>query len=229
MISTARLEDSNPKETSGGYYRLFGVQQLGLLMSKVQGTVISSGSELERMIIARVHAIPDLDDFLEAEIMPEGVFIAPKKQVNKSKKLRVPKGELDFLIFKRRDGQQRCYVVELKDGHLFDTKKASAERTAIHSFVERNAPMLQYVVQCHFVDFNQDDKDVIVHGFKNKITKDEAMTGREFCKLLEIDYDEIVGARRPDQEANVQFFLTELVKIDSIRKALKRLLKTGDD
>ena len=126
----ARIERREPKETSGGYERLFGDPGLGLLMSKVQGTVISSGSELERMIVARVRKIDDLDVFLRDETMPDGVFIAPKKQVKNCRSLDFPEGEPDFLIFKRRDGQQLCHVVELKDGHVFDTKKASAEHAA---------------------------------------------------------------------------------------------------
>lgn len=46
----AKLEDRKTMSSSGGYERLFGIKALGALMSKVQGTVIASGSELERMI-----------------------------------------------------------------------------------------------------------------------------------------------------------------------------------
>lgn len=50
------------------------------------------------------------------------------------------------------------------------------------------------------------------------------MTGREFCDLLEIDYDSIVEARRADGSDNVEFLLSELVKIESVRQRLRRLL-----
>ncbi|MBD0865635.1 MAG: hypothetical protein GDA36_08565 [Rhodobacteraceae bacterium] len=63
-----------------------------------------------------------------------------------------------------------------------------------------------------------------MNGFKGRITLEEAMTGRELCQLLEIDYDTIVEARRADGADNVAFFLSELVKIDSIRKQLCDLL-----
>ena len=220
----AKIEDREPKETSGGYDRLFGIPPLGQLISKVQGTVIASGTELERMIQSRCECIEDLDEFLRQEIMQDGVFIAPKKEVKRCKTLRAVQ-EPDFLIFKRRRGEQRCYVIELKDGHVFDTKKASAERRSMHSFVEKNAQHLPYKVQCHFCAFNQVEKDAIIQGFKRKITEKEAMTGPEFCDLLEIDYEEIVRDRSSDQEANVEYFLLQLLSIKKVRKRLKRLLK----
>ena len=224
----ARLEDAAVRETSGGYDRLFGIPALGKLISRIQSTVISSGTELERMILKRVQKIDDLDKFLELEIMRDGVWIATKRQIKQCKSIDCPGSEPDFLIFKRRQSEQGCYVVELKDGHQFDTKKAGAERQAIHSFIERSARQLQYRVSAHFCCFNQDSRKAIVVGFKGKITQQEAMTGREFCELLEIDYDEIVAERKKVQPANVHFFLAELVKIREIREALKQLLKNGD-
>ena len=50
------------------------------------------------------------------------------------------------------------------------------------------------------------------------------MTGREFCELLEIDYEKIVNERKRDQPNNVQYFLSELVKIKQVREILKTLL-----
>ena len=180
------------------------------------------------MILERVQKINDLDEFLESDIMQDGVRIATKQQIKKCESIDFPGSEPDFLIFKRRQSKQGCYVVELKDGHQFDTKKARAERQAIHSFIERSARQMQYRVSPYFCCFNQDSREAIVAGFKGKITQQEAMTGREFCELLEIDYDEIVAERKKVQPANVRFFLAELVKIREIREALKQLLKNGD-
>ena len=71
--------------------------------------------------------------------MPEGVFLATKRQIKKSGTLDFAGSEPDFMVFKRRKKIQACHIVELKDGHVFDTKKAGAERTAMHRFIERNA------------------------------------------------------------------------------------------
>ncbi len=220
----ARLRDAKPRNTSGSYERIFGNADLGALASKIQSAVISSGSELEAMIVAAVPNIPDLDAFLEQEIMSEGVLLARKKQIKQSTTLDFAGSEPDFMVFKRRDGVQTCHIVELKDGHVFDTKKASAERQSMHGFIERNAQHIQYRFQSHFCAFNQDDRQAIWEGFKKKITRDEVMTGREFCDLLEIDYDTIVQKRKADGPDNVEFLLTELVNIESIHRRLRELL-----
>ena len=126
------------------------------------------------------------------------------------------------MVFRRRNRFQHCYVVELKDGHAFDTKKVDAERQAMHGFIERKN--LQYGMSSHFCAFNQHDKEAIRSGFKNRINLQEAMTGREFCELLEIDYDEIVERRKADGPANVAYFLEELVKIEPVRNKLNEML-----
>ena len=220
----AKLDDAKVKETSGGYVRLFGNERFGLLFSKAQSTVISSGVELEKMITARVEQIDDLDEFLDMEIMLEGVCIATKKVIKKSKRINFSGSEPDFMIFKRRSGRQHCYIVELKDGHTFDTKKSKGEHESIQAFISQNAQYLPYTVSGYFCAFNQNDKQAILRGFKNKIKLDECMTGREFCDLLEIDYDEIVLVRNKDQEANLIYFLREMLKIDEIKTVILKLL-----
>ena len=221
----ARLRDAKPKNTSGSYERLFDNAALGELASKVQSAVTSSGLELEVMIAARVPNIRDLDAFLERETMPDGVLLARKRQIKQSRTLDFAGPEPDFMVFKRRGGVQACHIIELKDGHVFDTKKASAERQAMHEFVKSNAQYIQYRFQTHFCAFNQEDRQAIWDGFKRRIAFDEAMTGREFCELLEIDYDAIVEARQADGPDNVEFFLAELVKIEPIRNQLMELLR----
>lgn len=221
----ALIENANPKEISGAYHRLFGNPQLGRLISRVQSAVISSGTELERMIKERVNLIEDVDKFLETETMPEGTWVAAKSGVKKCATLDYKGSEPDFFVFKRHEGIQNCYIVELKDGHIFDTKKAAAERDAAHGFVEQNAHRLQYRMSCHFCAFNIDDKDAIWKGFKTKISMDEIMTGREFCELLEIDYGEIVESRKAHGPINMDYFISELVRISEVKSELIRLLR----
>ena len=222
----AKIRVRIPKETSGGYARVFGNAALGELMSKVQGTVISAGSELERHITARVETIDDLDAFLRKDIMPDGVLLAKKKEIKKCSALNAQGSEPDFMIFKRRSGHQRCHIVELKDGHIFDTKKVDGEREALHGFAKRNAGRLPYRVSTHFCAFNQDDAEVIWKGFKQRIDIKEAMTGREFCDLLEIDYDEIVEVRKSDAADNIRYFLEELLRIPETKSIIEDILSS---
>lgn len=78
--------------------------------------------------------------------------------------------------------------------------------------------------------FNQGSRQAIVQGFKSRISLDEALTGREFCELLEMDYDRIVEARKKDQEANLIFFIDELLKIQPMQDRIKqRIMKPSRD
>ena len=122
--------------------------------------------------------------------MPEGVLLARKRQIKHSATLDFAGSEPDFMVFECRDGVQTCHIVELKGGHVFDTKKASVEHQAMHGFIERNAQHIQYRFKAHFCAFNQSGRQAIWDGFKRKIAFGEATTGREFCELLEVDYSE---------------------------------------
>ena len=221
----AKISDARPRNVSGAYQRLFNDDRMGLLISKVQSTVISAGSELERMIKDRVTQVPDLDSFLQRDIMPEGVFLATKQQIRRSVQLESGDSEPDFLVFKRRKNRQMCHIIELKDGHVFDTKKANAEHQTVHRFVELNGRNIPFVISTHFCAFNQEDRQLIWEGFKKRIRFDEAMTGREFCELLEIDYEEIVRLRQGDADSNLHYFLSELVAIPRARRLIEHLLK----
>ncbi len=114
----------------------------------------------------------------------------------------------------------------MKDGHIFDTKKADSEREALHGFANRNAGRLPYRVSTHFCAFNQDDSEVIRRGFKQRIDIKEAMTGREFCALLEINYDEIVEVRKRDAEDNILYFLEELLRIPETKSIIEDILSS---
>lgn len=217
----ALIRNAKGRKVGSGYSRLFGDNRIGHLISRVQGAVIASGTELEKLIKRKVTLIDDLDSFLQQEIMQEGILVADKDKVKKCNTLDFAGAEPDFIIFKRKQGKQQCHLVELKDGDSFDTKKAAAEHSSMHSFIAKNAQHLQYIVRAHFCCFNQDNKQAIIDGFKKKIAPEEAMTGREFCQLLEIDYDEIVKNRKMQSPDNLNYFLSELVKIDSVKNWLK--------
>jgi hypothetical protein len=208
----------------GGYTRLFGDSQLGSLISSVQSAVIASGNELEKLIIDRAPIIPDVDKFLQQDIYPEGVFVATKAAIKRCETIDTVSAEPDFVVFERRDKRQHCYIIELKDGDAFDTKKAAGERESLHRFVNVIAPLVRFTISVHFCSFNQDGRQAIVDGFKRRITLQEAMTGKEFCDLLGIDYNEIVCLRREHQKVNFHDFIARLLVISSTREEIERQL-----
>ena len=216
----AKVRESDPKNRSGSYDRLFGNEQLGKLMSKVQSASIRAGNELEKLIQTRISPVNNLDAFLRRDTLPEGIFLVTKKEIKRCTELNINSSKPDFIIFK----QQHCYIVELKDGHVFDTKKVDGERASLYGFAERNAEKLRGNISIHFCAFNQEDHDVIWSGFKRMIQFEEVMTGREFCELLEIDYDEIIEIRSRDAEDNVHYFIQEFLHIPEIKSIVEDVL-----
>ena len=207
----AQVRAAKAANSTGSYARVLGVPELGALVSKIHSASIRNGNQLERMIADRVEHVPDLDEFLTAEIMPGGVLLATKKAIKASKRIDSGSPEPDFMVFKRRGGQQRCHIIELKIGHVFDTKKAAGEHDSMHRFMARAAPDIPYVVTSHFCAFFQNDHDAIMNGFKHKIAREEAMTGRAFCDLLDIDYEEIARVFDEDAGNNLRYVLQQFV------------------
>lgn len=67
---------------NSGYTRTLGNEELGKLISKVQATVISNGTELERLIIERSEIIKDIDDFIDKATkgnIINGTYLCTKK------------------------------------------------------------------------------------------------------------------------------------------------------
>ncbi len=214
----ALIENSKGREEGGGYERLFGNQQLGHLLSRVQATVISSGTELEKIIVELSNKIDDVDTFLNKQKMPNGIYLISKQAIKHSK-IKSDK-EPDILVLKIDEVKQHCYIIELKDGDTFDTKKAAGEVALLEIFENHLSKQIRFTTSIHICSFNQSDKEKIVAGFKKKITKEQAMTGIELCELLQIDYNKIVNSRVHQQTKNLEFFIKELLKVDSIRNII---------
>lgn len=189
-------------------------------MSKVQGAVISAGSELEGLIFERCKLIANFDEFVTnfSDRTP-GIFVATKGQIKHSKLIK-SEFEPDLLAF---DLVHRiCYVIEIKDGDQFDTKKAEGERHTLHSFVDDVASILTFSFRVFMCSFNASDTEEVFIGLKRKFPREELLTGKQLCDLLGIDYDEIRGARKADQEDNIDYFVEQLLSIPSIAERVEK-------
>jgi hypothetical protein len=215
------LIENRKGRDDGGYTRLFGDPLLGRLLSRVQSAVIASGSELEQFVIENANTLNDVDAFLDMDVIPEGVFVAPKKVLRKSKLINYADVEPDFVVFERKGKTHHCYLIELKDGDTFDTKKAAGERASLHRFMIAISPLIQFSTSVHFCCFHRETRAQIVEGFKRKITDKEAMTGREFSNLLGIDYAAIVTKRMEHQQRNFDCFMDTLLEIPAVLRALE--------
>ena len=229
MALIEKAKGRRKDQTPSGYTRLFGIQDLGILISRIQATVISSGTELEKLIWDRVNQIKNLDEFVANTMYKpmENIWVARKEEIKRSK-IVVSKYNPDFIAI---DSTKRtCYVIEIKDGDQFDTKKANSEYTALHSFSTDISQVLPFSTQVYLCSFNAKTKDDIYNGLKRKFPITELITGKELCtKLLNIDFYDIVETRTKHQQDNLNYFVKELLSIKEIRAIIIKLLKYFND
>lgn len=214
----AKIRNSNPKQSGGGYERLVGNIDMASIFMKAQSTVITNGTELEKIISERAQTVDDLDEFITScdnNTVSDGTYLCTKKVV-KASRYKLDKHEPDFIAFTVNRAKNLCYVVELKDGDAFDTKKSQAEKEMLQLFENHLAPKIPFRTKFYICCFNQSDKDKIVAGFKNVFAKEEVMTGREFCDILGVDYDAIVQLRKDDAADNFKYVIEKLFEIQEV-------------
>ncbi len=216
----------------GGYTRIVGDPVLGRLLSRTQSAVIAAGTELEKIVYAEVEkdgrTITHLDAFLEAPPSRHAAYLANKRAIKNSKRVTMARSEPDLVVFDTRKGH--VYIVELKDGDMFDTKKVGGELNNLVKFQNAISPHIAFKTSIHFCSFNQTDKRQIINGFKGKIDEKQAMTGAELCVVLKIEYERILLQRKSDATGNRKFFINELLKDDGIRKEiLETLIRAAED
>ena len=103
LISNAKGRGEN--ETPSGYERLFGNRQLGMLMSKVQSAVISTGNELEGMLASQIKDT-------------KGISI---QKINKEDRVfKGIKDGHDIIIDCVVAKEGKFMLIEIKDGDTFD-------------------------------------------------------------------------------------------------------------
>lgn len=214
----------------GGYTRLFGDDELGSLISQVHATSISAGTELENLICSlhtQIMREKELGEFLNNRL-PNGTWLIPKNIIKKYLKKSIGSdSEPDFIIVVLVD--KKAYVVEIKDGDTFDTKKSQGEVASCRKFAQLLADYLLknelfYEVSIKICCFNQNSHDEIVKGFKNAIRKSEAWTGQDLCRVLGISYTNILQQRAVHQKQNLVYFAAELLKIDEMKNHLSQVL-----
>ena len=226
-----KMRNAKGRSQGSGYGRLFNDAALGELFSKAQATVISNGSELERILLEKTQNILDLEHFISeieegaSQVYPEGIYLCTKKALKKSR-YAIEGIEPDLMIFLVQK-KRVCKIIELKDGDTFDTKKSAAEQEHLERFSKEFGCQVPFSTEYYICSFNQLDKEVIYTGFKKHFTLEHIMTGKELCGLLGLDYDAIIRARLEDAADNLRYFTEELVKIPAMREALRKAL--GED
>ena len=203
----AKLRDSlGRKNSNSAYVRLFGdtkfSESLGDLLSKTHATVIRSGNDLEKYVIKHVPTayIVSLAD-LKIRTIPTVVY-----------KPSLWEGEPDFIVIR----DNITYVIEIKAGDNFDTKKSEAELERIQKHSREIATRFKLETDYRIVTFYQENKQISFSGFKGYVPINKIMTGTEFCALLNVDYHAVIEDMQQDIKDNelyVREILEDILKI----------------
>ena len=214
----ARIADGRPGRRDDAYTRVFDNSEIGAMISRIHATSTSPGADLEKIVQRHAKAagklLVDLDAFLRSP--NQGAFIADQRAIRKSQTVRAST-QPDYLVFHIREKERRCYVVELKDGDAFDTKKADGEIDSLNSFIESVRGSLFGIPEIRICSFNQTDKAAIVAGFKQRVNTSQVWTGAEFCELIGISYQAIVNERMDDAAENRKWLVDSILNIPELR------------
>jgi len=216
---------------TGNYMHIFGSKALGQLITDTHSAMIRMGNMLEKTVVEKCREtgtlISDFDRFIEECETNEGAakyegraMVLTKKVAKRSKKLRAKMAEPDFMVFVV--GERECKVIELKLGLNFDTKKAQGEAAALVEAKTRIGTIVPFKVNDYVCSFMAGTHKEIVMGFKGRITEAQAMTGREFCSLLGLDYGEIRDRFESDAAHNREAFVQRMLSIPEVLRLVKK-------
>src|SRR6266487_544137 len=216
-------ESKGRPDENSGYARLFGNQQLGQLLSRVQATVIRTGNELEKLIESETSN--ELKAVLEDILTGQQSFSKTQVvfQAKMPPQVDARGGTADIVVFEHTE--KTAKIIELKDGDTFDTKKASGELASMEIFAKWLSARMDYKTTFYFCSFNQTNKEAIVHGAKGRFDINHAMTGQELCNLLNINYDALRIKRQKEQPENLRYFISELLRITEVKQIINELLE----
>jgi hypothetical protein len=165
-----------------------------------------------------VMTMEEYENFLNGNLKSheKACFIINKKLIKKLTKFINCGKEPDYCVLIILE--KKAFIIELKDGDTFDTKKVSGEIASLKEFANKfKLKFPDFDVFPKFCSFNATEKKKIIYGVKNKITEEMAMNGEEFCLLLGISYQNIINQRKNFAPTNLKYFVQELIKIPAIK------------
>lgn len=193
------------------FTQLFGNKQAGALFSQAQAAMISYGTEMENFIIG---LLPN-DRLTTLQNIRGGIKQSNREFIIKPK--RPKSGDkaglvADFGIVDHH--RQTASIIELKLGAAFDTQKAPKMRETLQTIADYITSLTGLSTDYYVCAFYADEVDGVYEGLKRAFEKQNILTGRQFCRLMEIDYEVVMDKAVADQPDNLNYFL---LRADEIR------------
>ena len=238
---------TNKELKRSGYYRLFETNSkkyndnVSLFISRipqmVQSSVIKNGDELEKFLSnSKYHNknhnlikskkgkyimnVDNIEKTLINRVNDKKEYWIFNPNISKSLfnkyDLNITKKHLEPDIIIIKGG--KVYVVEIKDGGNFDTKKSEGEGKQLKIIKELIEKILsKTIVKAYFVVWNiQNLKN---SSIKDKLTRSYAITGHNFAEKFSIKYDELKEDRLGNSRFNIKKMREYMVE------AIKRMDK----
>lgn len=219
-----KIRQVKPKKSNSNYRLLFDSVKLGNLITKIHSATIRLGNNLEKSIrsFLKTHSnlTTDLDIknwfFLDHNVLFKNKIITKKP---------------DFIIVNHP--KQIYYIIEVKLGSMFDTKKSDGEVNSLFQiekslkkyFLKNN---LNYKSKIYFCSFFASNKTQIVNGLKKRLNSDNVLTGQELCRLISINFNEVIEKMGLGSETtydNLVYLIEELFNIDAVANELQNYFK----
>lgn len=185
---------------NSGYFRLFAetpddpvALKLAEVFSKVQAAVICNGNLLDEQIIPH-------PKFNSHNVIKGGDGKLPGHY----SKVKIGNTVIDYLMVTDTD----VHIFEIKDGDNFDTKKSKGELDTLTKMQDYFRVMhFEKEVHYHVVFWNTNDKKTV--SFKAPVDPGVILTGREFCQLIQVDFDKMNEERRGAAAQNKAWVLDQ--------------------
>lgn len=196
------LVDGNHRNGQSNYKLMFGDEGWAIICSLIHSGIIRSGNSIQDQITELIpeDLIANFDDI--CRVLPaSGKSIVPLYRMptsNGKSKAVTP----DYLVLIHH--KRICYVVEVKLGASFDTGKAPAAKKDLETVADHIMSRTGYNTRIRICSLMAKTKKEVVYGFKNNFGEDEVLLGGEFCQMVHVRFDDVLGAMLETQDINLQ-------------------------
>ena len=232
--------DAKVKTTSGVYNMLYG-DIIGREITKAQSIIIRNGTVLEKLVSSFIKNVEcdffeistildynkEMDMFNSCRINEDTFDISDRiylidRKVFKDIKHKNKGIEPDLLALIVKDGVATFYVIELKMGDNFDTKKSAGEKEHLTIFVEQlkvaKGIKKVYKISPFFSDLSK--TKLSKEGFKGVFSEDEILNRNELSELFGIDFNVLIEIYKTVEDTNKKDFIYNICEESYIREII---------
>lgn len=212
-----------PRNTSGGYQRLFGCKLISELITAVQAACISTGTQVPKKLRSSYEGTLPIFGGKDVNSPKKTLKVLsenPNGVIILNGFINNPKGkknEVDLIIY--REGILYCY--EIKEGDNLDTKKSSSEIDVIElaqSIFSKNFPKVEVGILSVYMTNGE-------HQIKDPRAEKYVVSGQAIFNRFNFNFSKFCQLQENEQPENVRIFKEEVMKVYTDEEIEKEYLK----